>query len=110
MNLKALQHAGGREWFYYHQYRVYFNRLKQRYGLAFEYAATGGIARATLNGQPISVSEARELSACLDTMKIWFDLRDRSFHHKLGDQPDCRKVAIAEAIISGIKEEIRGGA
>jgi hypothetical protein len=54
--------------------RVYFNSLADRYGLKCSYYNSGNVSFATLNGEKISNSAAREVLADLAHGKFWYDL------------------------------------
>lgn len=105
--IEALQQLGGKEWIKDEFHRIYFNNLEKLYGLDCQYYKTGNIARASLNGEPISNSEARRILGCLCDLKVWFDVKDLKPHFFVQGQRDPRKFAIARAIISRIEEKLK---
>lgn len=62
--------------------RFYFNNLQSLYGLKCQYFNTGNICSATLDGEKISNSAARQIASELYVAKVWLDAADGLVHFK----------------------------
>ena len=103
MNIKTLKEIGGSEWTKGEMHRVYFNDLAALFGLSCSTYKTGNISGATVHGEKLSNSRARELNHALRDSKVWYDVKDGEFHYKASG---CRAYTgdeIGEAIIEEIK-------
>ena len=65
----------GKEWIKEDMHRIYINNLEKIYGLETTSYKTGNISSATLNGEKISNSRARQLSCDLSCAKIYYDVK-----------------------------------
>ncbi|MFA5165655.1 MAG: hypothetical protein WC481_08875 [Candidatus Omnitrophota bacterium] len=81
MELNQLVKAGGKEWKTETMHRVYFNNLAGILGLDCEYYKTGNIRNATLNGEYISNTKARDLISAA-TGKFFYDMKTQEFGSK----------------------------
>lgn len=84
--------------------RYYFNNLESLYGLKCKYFNTGNISRATLDGDLISNSAARQIASALYAGKVWLDSADGLLHLK------NLKPAMARAIATEICERAQAQA
>lgn len=73
-------------------------------GLETERYGSGHISSATLNGESISNSYAREIGDALNG-KIWFDVPSGKWMQKLGVLRDDVK-AIVQQVVRGVKQEL----
>jgi hypothetical protein len=82
-NLKKL----GKEWESADgsKHRIYVDDLAQFVGLKVSYYNSGNINAATLDGQTISNSQAKQIISNLG--KVWYDFADDKFHGQ-----DCSYV------------------
>ena len=76
--LETLVAAGGSYWQSADgtRRRAYFNDLLALFGVEASFYKTGNVQRATLDGDVISNSEFKKISADLAVAKIWVDLTD----------------------------------
>lgn len=56
--------------------RVYFNDLLGLFGVEARFYNSGNVQSATLDGEPISNTEFKKISADLASAKLWVDLTD----------------------------------
>jgi len=87
----------GKEWIKEDMHRIYINNLDQIYGLETTSYKTGNISSATLNGEKISNSRARQLSTDLSCAKIWYDVKTGKIETQHINDP--LKTAIINKII-----------
>lgn len=74
--------AAGKLWENGSMRRVYFNNLREIYGLDASFYGTGSVSSATINGEKISNTQARKIGTDLDFGKLWFDLNTNEFSSK----------------------------
>ncbi len=79
--LAALRSIGN-EWSKGSYHRIYINDLTGWYGLQTTRYGSGNISSATLDGQGISNSHAREICGDLAYGKLWLDLTDNRWYSK----------------------------
>ena len=70
----------GKEWTKGDTRRVYFNNIESWYGLRVSRYNSGSIMSATLDGEVISNSTAKEIEGRFIGVKVWFDFADGEFH------------------------------
>ncbi len=88
----------GKEWIKEDMHRIYINNLETIYGLQTTSYKTGNISSATLNGEKISNSRARQLSCDLSCAKIYYDVKTGKFETQHINDP--LKSAIIEKIMA----------
>jgi hypothetical protein len=94
---------GGREWKTDKHYRIYFNDIKKRYfeliKLEVGYYKTGNVSWATVNGNGISNSTAREI---LNSVigKLYYDVRAGKF------DTDYLDREIFDILVADIKQKL----
>jgi len=71
--------SGGKLWERGEHRRLYFNDLMGLYGLEVDRYNTGNISHATLDGEQISNSSARQIADMLGWGKFWYDLNTGKF-------------------------------
>lgn len=98
--IEQLEKLGGKRWTKAGGVRVYFNDLPQWFGLRVTRYNTGNISSATLDGEPISNSQAQEILEACRFGKLWWDSADEQFHWR---GLESRRFNIAEPIIDTIK-------
>lgn len=91
----------GKEWIKEDMHRIYINNLEKIYGLETTSYKTGNISSATLNGEKISNSRARQLTCDLSCAKIYYDVKTEKFETQHINDP--LKSAILEKIIAQVK-------
>ena len=69
----------GSEWHKDDHHRVYFNDLGTLYGIKTNRYHSGNIQSATLDGKPVSNSQAKRLLQKFASVKFWLDLVDGKF-------------------------------
>lgn len=100
ITVEQLVELGGSEWQKSGKHRVYFNDLARWFGLDVAYYNTGNVMNATLNGEPISNSRAREILNTLRQARVWFDVTTGTF------QSSGLTEAQAQTIIAAIEAAI----
>ncbi len=88
----------GKEWIKEDMHRIYINNLETIYGLQTTSYKTGNISSATLNGEKISNSRARQLSCDLSCAKIYYDVKTGKIETQHINDP--LKSAIIEKIMA----------
>ncbi len=73
---------GGNEW----KNRVYFNDLYQLYGLKINRYNSGSLSSATLNGEPISNSEANRICDRLSGLRVFLNTDDGNLYAQRGSR------------------------
>lgn len=104
--LEQLTAAGGKLWEKNGMRRVYFNSLQTRLGLDVTRYGTGNISSASLKGESISNSRARELVFCCENSKIWYDLISNEFHGKIMGCRDYSSDKLFDIFVESIKSDI----
>ena len=69
----------GSEWQKGEHHRIYFNNLCELFGLSYSVYKSGNISAATLDGERISNSRAKEIKFALAGAKVWYDLNSGEF-------------------------------
>lgn len=107
MEIQQLVAVGGKLWEKGDMRRVYFNNLAEWYGLDCSYYNSGNISSAQLDGERISNSHARELSARLDMGKFWYDANEGAFYGRGLNAHDLNKIAgRIRTRVSALSEQI----
>jgi hypothetical protein len=105
MTEEKLTAIGGVKWEKYEKKRIYFNDLEEWFGLECSRYNTGNISSATLDGEKISNSRAKEISSSLGWAKLWYDLTSDEFNWSgICNTRDFNADEMADAIIQTIKE------
>lgn len=91
----------GKEWIKEDMHRIYINNLEKIYGLETTSYKTGNISSATLNGEDISNSRARQLTSDLSCAKIYYNVKTEKFETQHINDP--LKSAILEKIMAQVK-------
>lgn len=80
---EQLENAGGKYWEMNGMERVYFNDLERFVGLSTaRYSRSGNISSASLNGQSISNTKARDIEFQMSQGKIWYGINTNVFNSK----------------------------
>jgi len=104
--LEQLTAAGGKLWEKNGMRRVYFNSLRDRFGLKTSHYNTGNISSASLDGEAISNCRAREIGFCLENGKIWYDMSDNKFHGKFDRCRDYSADDFFKFFVDSIKSDL----
>lgn len=72
--LEAKLAERGNRWEKYGKRRIYFNGLATLYGLEADYYNSGNVKYATLDGERVSNSYARDVLYRLGYAKLWYDI------------------------------------
>ncbi len=100
---QRLIQVGGKEWKRDRRHRIYIENIASWYGLKWETASrTGALISATLDGEPVDLSVARDLLVRLKGIKIWYDLAKHEFQWR--DAPDIRRIA--ERVVSALEKAL----
>jgi hypothetical protein len=99
---EQLVNVGGSLWEKGAMRRVYFNDLIELFGLNVSRYNSGNISSASLNGEGISNSRAREIISSLSTGKFYYDLNSNEFQ---GSFYRCRDYS-AQDFISILSSKI----
>lgn len=99
--LKTLEENGGKLWEKNGMTRVYFNP-ETVMSMTVKYYKTGNIFSASVNGKPISNSEAYRALNC----KFWFDLTDGQFRSKNTETLHSTATSQAIKFINSLKAKI----
>lgn len=103
INIDTLKSIGGQEWTRDDKRRVYFNNLAELFGLDAAFYNTGNVSSASLHGEDISNTRAREIISALRMSKVWWDAADSQFHYKMHSCRTFGAEEMAQIIISEIK-------
>lgn len=96
-----LKRLGGKEWISGNNHRIYFNNLSKYYdGLNVSRYGTGNISSATLGGEKLSNTKARELMSELDNGKLWYDVKTGQF------ESQRMSSSVKNKVIAGIKNRL----
>ena len=98
--------VGGSEWQAHGKHRIYFNDLATFLGLSVNRFNTGNISSAYIDGEKISNTKAREMLSFLSDSKIWFDVDDGEFHHKMGYARRLDREDVVQRVIAAIKAKL----
>jgi len=81
--VEQLERAGGSEWESSDgsKHRVYFNDLQGLYGLETARYKTGNVSGATVDGKPVSNSQARKIESGLYGGKVWYNVDTGKYEH-----------------------------
>jgi len=76
----------GSDWQKNGMHRIYINDLYRFANLTMKFYASGNISSATLDGETISNSAAKQIAAKIDSLSIWYDYADDDLHVKYNSQ------------------------
>lgn len=108
MTPDSLIKIGGKEWKKDGRHNIYFNNLREHIGLQLSFYNTGNISSARLNGEIISNSQAKEICTSLDFGKLWFDVKENSFHYSgIRNNRTFSAQEMFEAIVIKITDEAK---
>lgn len=96
MNMvETLVKLGGKEWTKNGMHRVYMNGLATWFGLETTRYNTGNVSSATLDGEPISNSQAKRIGDHLFDAKFYYDVNTGNFVATGLTQEENDKIVVA---------------
>jgi hypothetical protein len=72
----------GKPWQKNEMKRIYINGLEELYGLRIQRYNSGNVSSATLDGDPISNTAAKQIIEKISHITIWYDYADDDLHVK----------------------------
>ena len=73
--ISKLKAAGGSEWESGDKHRVYFNDIREDFGLEIERRKSGSVSNAKLDGKSISNNKGGQIEETLSRAKVWYDVK-----------------------------------
>jgi hypothetical protein len=92
---EILVKIGGKEWTKGSMHRVYMNGLATWFGLETTRYNTGNVSSATLDGEPISNSQAKRIGDHLMDAKFYYDVNGKNFTATGLTQDEFDKIVAA---------------
>ena len=104
--IRRLTDAGGRRWQKGAMDRVYFNAdaIMELIEFCVSYYKTGNVCSASIAGDRISNSSARQYLGDLENSKFWVDLADGSIHVKRAYRASDHIIDLATDAIEKVAE------
>jgi hypothetical protein len=100
--------AGGVRWTKDGHDRVYFNDLRELFGLRVSRFNTGNVSSASWKGAKISNNEATAILSALQFGQLWFDVSHNRYVWRIADCRRHKGDKLAKAIVSEIERRAAG--
>jgi hypothetical protein len=106
--VRSLVGAGGVRWTKDGHDRVYFNDLRELFGLRVSRFNSGNVSSASWRGSKISNNEATAILSALEFGQLWFDVARDRFQWKIENCKRHKGDALAKAIVQEIERRAAG--
>lgn len=95
----------GNEWENYGHHRVYFDKhlLAELGGLECSFYNTGNISSAALNGEVISNARAKRLFGILDSVNMFFDVKNNKIMGRFPAKTASDKQQFLDNVVKNLK-------